>query len=175
MRGTPTPPCLGPPRGGTPLLGLLGTVPNIHRVYSETRQKVYDMGDNSEIKRRDPHRSLLAMILQKQIELLDLPLPDKNHRHYNRILTRKILGPVYNCREWFPDEYDLAFAKKCSRAITEMESAGLVEIFGRMTHVEVSESGWNLAQEIEEENEQLARKSRRRIKPTADAGTDFDI
>lgn len=108
-----------------------------------------NMRDKPDIVARHPHRAILAETLRRMIEIEQMPVPEPWHWTYHRIASLKESGaPRWQCGEWFPEDTSDAFYKRCTRAIDDLEAAGLLKVWYRVSHVRLTPEGRELAEKI---------------------------
>lgn len=122
------------------------------------------MRTTTPLEKRWPHRAILLKALQKKIEIDETAIPPPLARFHHRVMAEKLLGPTWNTREWFGAEcgINLAFQKRCIRAINDLEAAGLLDVFDKVVRINLTEAGWDLAWKASDENRRLRREQKKR-------------
>ncbi|MDB5388939.1 MAG: hypothetical protein JWM11_4585 [Planctomycetaceae bacterium] len=117
------------------------------------------MREKLPLEKREPHRSILAITLEKTQYLANKKLPPEmqwfDHR---KALAEKRNGPVWSCREFFGGDVTPTFQKRCMRAVTDLEDAGLLNVFRNVTHINLTKDGLALANRIANENKKAIAK-----------------
>ena len=128
--------------------GPQGTVAIICTLYQKT-DKTGDMREKPAIHQREPHKTILLLTREKIVKLMNTPLPPEWQRwSYRQALAVQIDGPLWGPRKWFGPQTTPADAKRCQRAILELEEAGLVEVTARIRNIRVTTAGWELVTKI---------------------------